>query len=177
MTGERLVGEPVRSDRPGNGTQALDVAEILGLCDSIVGHPGRRRHLFGWLKAPGAGPEQWLVVDSYYPVLGVALLVIVFAEVYGLVVRAGLDQGRLLLAFGIALDTCARTLGTVAAGRSGSQGWAWACALGGSPVVAGFAIFQGDGPVRTEPAPLAGLIALLASLLIAVALAAASLGI
>jgi len=110
-------------------------------------------------------------------VLGVALLVIVFAEVYGLVVRAGLDQGRLLLAFGIALDTCARTLGTVAAGRSGSQGWAWACALGGSPVVAGFAIFQGDGPVRTEPAPLAGLIALLASLLIAVALAAASLGI
>jgi hypothetical protein len=67
MTGERLVGEPVRSDRPGNGTQALDVAEILGLCDSTVGHPGRRRHLFGWLKAPGAGPEQWLVVDSYYP--------------------------------------------------------------------------------------------------------------
>jgi hypothetical protein len=67
MTGERLVGEPVRSDRPGNGTQALDVAEILGLCDSIVGHPGRRRHLCGWLKAPGAGPEQWLVVDSYYP--------------------------------------------------------------------------------------------------------------
>jgi hypothetical protein len=80
-----------------------------------------------------------------------------------------------LLAFGLALDACSRGLGTIAAGRDGSSEWAWWCALGGSPVVAWFALFQQRGPVRTEPAPLAGLIAILALVVLAVALLAAAL--
>ena len=355
MTGERLVGEPARSQRQGPPARALEVAEIIGMCDRIVGEPGRRRHLFGWLKAPDAGAEQWLPVDSYYPAsrlvvvcradppgpddhlygelvpqhglrllqlapaelgddppraearlreliaatgpapprireapspdgptespvaramaslalppvaapperrrvsagqaaaaergarfvaahradgngrangtspvaprvaprtaahlhpqprqgppvrvapaprprprptspgparmrgddlaLGAALVLIVFVEVYVLVVRTALDQDRLLLAFGVALDAGARSLGTVAAARSGRLSWAWACAVGGSPMVAWFALFQSEGPVATEPAPLAGLVALLATFLVALALAGAALGI
>lgn len=222
MTGERLVGEPARAGRPGPPARALEVAEILGMCDRIVGEPGRRQHSFGWLKAPDAGVEQWLVVDSYYPAgrpvvvcradpagpddhvygelvprHGLRLLhfaptelgddrpqaearlreLIVFVEVYALVVRSGLDQNRLLLAFGVALDAGARSLGTVAAARAGRPPWAWGCAIGGSPVGVAFALFQPAGPVATEPAPLAGLIALLATFLVALALIGAAVGI
>jgi hypothetical protein len=44
-------------------------------------------------------------------------------------------------------------------------------------VVAAFALFQSDGPVATEPAPLAGLTALLATFLVALALVGSTLGI
>lgn len=106
---------------------------------------------------------------------GLALAAVLVAEVYAGVARAGFDSGHVLLAFGLALDVCSRGLGTIAAGREGSSDWAWWCALGGSPVVAWFALFQQDGPVRTEPAPLAGLIGILALVVLAVALAAAAL--
>ena len=106
---------------------------------------------------------------------GLALAAVLVAEVYAGVARAGFDSGHVLLAFGLALDVCSRGLGTIAAGREGSSEWAWWCALGGSPVVAWFALFQQDGPVRTEPAPLAGLIGILALVVLAVALAAAAL--
>ncbi len=105
---------------------------------------------------------------------GLALAAVLVAEVYAGVARAGFDSGHVLLAFGLALDVCSRGLGTIAAGREGSSEWAWWCALGGSPVVAWFALFQQDGPVRTEPAPLAGLIGILALVVLAVALAAAA---
>jgi len=45
----------------------LEVSEILDLCDRALGESGRRRHLFTWLRPPGAGPEEWLPVDAYYP--------------------------------------------------------------------------------------------------------------
>jgi hypothetical protein len=106
---------------------------------------------------------------------GLALAAVLVAEVYAGVARAGFDSGHVLLAFGLALDVCSRGLGTIAAGREGSSEWAWWCALGGSPVVAWFALFQQDGPVRTEPAPLAGLIGILALVVLAVALATAAL--
>ena len=106
---------------------------------------------------------------------GLALAAVLVAEVYAGVARAGFDSGHVLLAFGLALDVSSRGLGTIAAGREGSSEWAWWCALGGSPVVAWFALFQQDGPVRTEPAPLAGLIGILALVVLAVALAAAAL--
>ena len=48
-------------------TAELEVSEVLDLCDRVLGEPGRRRHLFAWLRAPGAGPEEWLPVDAYYP--------------------------------------------------------------------------------------------------------------
>jgi hypothetical protein len=106
---------------------------------------------------------------------GFALAAVLVAEVYAGVARAGFDSGKVLLAFGLALDACSRGLGTIAASREGSSEWAWWCALGGSPVVAWFALFQQSGPVRTEPAPLAGLIGVLALLVLAVALVTAAL--
>jgi hypothetical protein len=101
---------------------------------------------------------------------GVALATVLFIEMYVGVVGAGLDGGRVVLAFGLALDACSRALGTIAAGRALAGDWAWGCALGGSPVVAVFALFRGDGVVAVEPAPLAGLIAPVALVALALAL-------
>jgi hypothetical protein len=98
-------------------------------------------------------------------------------EVYLGATQVGLGRGLLLLAFGLALDACARALGTIAASKAGAQAWAWASALGGSPVVAVFALFRRSGPVEIDPAPLAGLIALLAVGILVVAVAVAALGI
>lgn len=106
---------------------------------------------------------------------GFALAAVLVAEVYAGVARAGFDSGNLLLAFGLALDACSRGLGTIAAAREGASEWAWWCLLGGSPVVSWFALFQDGGPVPTEPAPLAGLIGMLALLVLAVALLTAAL--
>lgn len=106
---------------------------------------------------------------------GLALAAVLVAEVYAGVARSGFDSGNVLLAFGLALDACSRGLGTIAASRQGSSDWAWWCALGGSPVVAWFALFQEGGPVRTEPAPLAGLIGILALVVLGVAALAAAL--
>jgi hypothetical protein len=100
--------------------------------------------------------------DTLGVMVGLVLVAVIAIEVYAGVTRAGIDAGRVLLAFGLALDACARALGTIAAGHTGDRGWAWACALGGSPLVASFVMFREEGPVTTDPAPLAGLLALLA---------------
>lgn len=249
--------------------EAPAVAEILDLTDRILGEPGRRSHLFTWLRRPEGGPADWLPVDAYYPgkrvvvvcddtagpyrdvfaelvpahglhllevdrqalpadraearsalqrriaelgpmtgratagpakevaraapmrppkrqrpagerqaagvLAGLALAAVLVAEIYAGVARAGFDSGNLLLAFGLALDVCARGAGTIAASRTGSSEWALWCALGGSPVVVWFALLQDDGPVRTEPAPLAGLVGILALVVLAVALVAAAI--
>jgi hypothetical protein len=219
--------------------------------------------MFTWLRAPGAGREDWLTVDAYYPgkrlvvvwheqashndplfaelvpahglrllelgpqdtselalrrriedlgparprasepsetgnthqamapipshsqparaervtlgvLEGLALATVLFVEMYVGVVGAGLDAGRVVLAFGLALDASSRALGTIAAGRALASDWAWGCALGGSPVVAVFALFRRDGPVAVEPAPLAGLMALVALAALALALVTGS---
>jgi hypothetical protein len=80
------------------------------------------------------------------------------------------------VASGLALDASARALGTVAACQAGSPGWAWACALGGSPLVVSFASLQSDGPVDVDPAPLAGVVATGAVFVLFVAGAVAALG-
>jgi hypothetical protein len=105
-------------------------------------------------------------------VLAAALIVEVYLGVGGL----GIDDGRPLLAFGIALDVCSRALGTLAASRARQEGWALLCALGGSPFVANFALFQRTGPAEVEPAPLAGLIAVIACVVVALAIAVQALG-
>jgi hypothetical protein len=106
----------------------------------------------------------------------VVMVIAVAAEMYFGVARWALAGGHLLLAVGIALDAGARTLGTIAAGSAGDTGSAWACALGGSPFVAAFALFGEDGPVATDPAPFAGLLGLTALAVLAVAVVAAALG-
>ncbi len=105
-------------------------------------------------------------------VLAAALIV----EVYVGVDRLGIGNGQPLLAFGLALDVCSRALGAIAASRAGQQAWALWCALGGSPFVANFALFRQTGPVEVEPAPLAGVIALIACVVVALGIAVAALG-
>jgi hypothetical protein len=51
----------------GRGSGATPLGAILDLCDRLLDEVGRRQHLFSWLRAPGAGTEEWLAVDAYYP--------------------------------------------------------------------------------------------------------------
>jgi hypothetical protein len=260
-----MTSEQVAS-ASGSGNQPLSVARILDLCDRLVAELGRRQHLFAWLRPPGAGPEEWLQVDAYYPgnrlvvvwherpgphdhvyselvparglrlleltpsdvagglegaertlrrmiaalgpapqrasepaplevveepravrsqpamqtqraglILGLSLAGVLLLEVYFGVVGAGLDGGQVVLAFGLALDACARALGTIAASRDGEPDWAWWSALGGSPVVAALAWPRRGGPARADPAPLAGLLSALALGALTIALLAALL--
>jgi hypothetical protein len=37
------------------------------MCDRLLDEVGRRRHMFAWLRVPGAGAGDWLAVDAYYP--------------------------------------------------------------------------------------------------------------
>jgi hypothetical protein len=100
-------------------------------------------------------------------VLGLALAAVLIFEVYLAVVH-GFGAGRVVLAFAIALDACSRALGTAAAARAGERGWACACAIGGAPVAAWYALRRRGDDV--EPAPLAGLLAVLAGALALVGL-------
>jgi hypothetical protein len=245
------------------------VEEALALVDRILAERGRRRHLFGWLKMPGGGSEDWLPVDAYYPghrlvvlcegssrhaavfrelvpahglrlleigaaelsgdreaaraalerrlaelappprpvaapsvsrpvpttdqrraarrtprteseaagvLAGLALAAALVIEIYFGVARLGFESGNLLLAFGLALDACSRALGTLAAWRAGEREWPWWCALGGSPLTVGYSLMQTTGPVKTEPAPLAGMLGVGAILLLALALVVSALG-
>jgi hypothetical protein len=115
-------------------------------------------------------------IETLGVVLGLAIVIVGVAEVFLGVAKFGLGDGHVLLAFGLALDACARTLGAVAAARAGRQEWAWWCALGGSPIVASFALFQRSGPVAVDPAPLAGLISLIAIVVATIGIAAAVTG-
>ncbi len=67
--GLELTGEsPARDARATTGAQGRPtVAQVLNICDRILGEPARRRHLFAWLRAPGAASDEWLPVDGYYP--------------------------------------------------------------------------------------------------------------
>jgi len=101
---------------------------------------------------------------------GMVLAAGLFAEVCLAVVVVGLDAGRPILGLAIALEACSRGLGTVAAERAGRRGWALACAVGGAPVAAWFALTPPARRAEAEPAPAAGLLALAAAVLAVVAL-------
>jgi hypothetical protein len=106
--------------------------------------------------------------------VGLALAIVLIAEIYLAVVSAAFGAGRVMLGLAIALEACSRALGTVAAARAGKRVWAVACAIGGAPIVLWFAYLRPSGRVEVEPAPLAGLLAGLAG---AVAVLALLLGI
>lgn len=97
--------------------------------------------------------------------VGLALAAILIVEVYLGVVELAFGSGRVMLGFAIALEACSRAIGTVAAARSGSRGWACACAIGGAPFVIAFAFWRSPGRADIEPVPLAGLLAAVAVLL------------
>jgi hypothetical protein len=143
--------------------------------------PGAARTAAGHTTRPPAArrssePAQ-LKQAAVGLLLGVVLATALTLELYFGFARLALGGGHVLLAFGIAMDAVARTLGTVAAGRAGRPGRAWACALGGSVAVAPFALFGRDGPVSTDPAPLAGLLSVLALSAIALAVLGSAVGI
>ncbi|HTU88392.1 MAG TPA: hypothetical protein VMF57_22625 [Solirubrobacteraceae bacterium] len=56
--------EGSESDREHDG---LEATAILSMCDHLVGEVGRRSHMFGWLRVPDSGQDEWLAVDAYYP--------------------------------------------------------------------------------------------------------------
>jgi len=151
----------IGGERPARERERPIVRAAASLAQSPPRHELRPRRM---------SPEQLEAARRAEAVglfVGLALVLVLLAEMYLDVTKIVGGGGHLVVAFGIALDACARALGTAAAGRAGSGGWAWVCAFGGSPAVAGFALFQRDGPVTSEPAPLAGLLSLLALAVIA----------
>jgi len=92
---------------------------------------------------------------------GLALAALVIAELYLGVIVVAFHDNRLLFGLAIALEACSRILGTLAAERAGQRGWAFACAIVGAPAVAWFALLRPSGRLEVEPAPLAGLLAVL----------------
>ena len=96
-------------------------------------------------------------------IAGLALAGILIVELYLGVIVVAFQDGRLILGLAIVLEACSRVLGAAAAVRAGERGWACACAIIGAPVVAWFALLRPSGRVEVEPAPLAGLLAVLAA--------------
>jgi hypothetical protein len=102
----------------------------------------------------------------------IVLAGILAAEVYLDVVEVAIGSGLVLLAFGITLDSCARALAAIGAARAGRIGWAWAYALGGTPVIAASPLLRRPAPVSVDPAPLGVLLSLLAAGVVTIALLA-----
>jgi hypothetical protein len=140
---------------------------------SATAKPKRSRAALSLPAADPAPPERAVAAGV---AIGVALTAVLCAEIYLGLTELALGSGHVVLAFGIALDACARVLGTVAASRSGHRPWILPCVIGGSPAVALFALFQDSGPVSTDPAPLAGLLSLVAMGVVGLALVAMVLG-
>ncbi len=92
--------------------------------------------------------------------IALTLAIALCVEFY-LGIAKALGRGHWLIAFGLALDLGARTIGTIVAARIGETGWAWGCVIIGSPAVAACSLPE-DGAVRADPARLAGVLALLA---------------
>ena len=103
---------------------------------------------------------------------GLAFAALLIGELYLGVIKVAFGDSRLLLGLAIVLELLSRALGTVAAERAEERGWACACAIVGAPVVAWVTLFRRPR-IDSEPAPLAGLLAVLAG---AVAILALVLG-
>ena len=100
---------------------------------------------------------------------GLAFAALLIGELYLGVIKVAFGDGRLLLGLAIVLELLSRALGTVAAERAEDRGWACACAIVGAPVVAWVTLFRRPR-IDVEPAPLAGLLALLAGAVAVLAL-------
>jgi len=93
---------------------------------------------------------------------GLAFAALLIAEIYLAVIVVALRAGKLVLGLAILIEALSRVGGTIAAERAGRRGWACACAIVGAPIVAWIALVPRPGRITTEPAPLAGLLAVLA---------------
>jgi hypothetical protein len=131
-------------------------------------------------RAPG--PRRTLAAEELSPrspgvAVGVVLALVLYLEAYVAVGALGIREGEIVLAFGLALDGAARALGAIAASRVARQDWAWLCVLVGSPAVAALTLFEAAGPVKVDPAPLAGLVCAAAAVVIALAVLGGLVGI
>jgi hypothetical protein len=124
--------------------------------------------------APAAAAPAWTPVKvertsvprGFVQALGVlaglAFAALLIAEIYVGVIVVAFGTGKLVLGLAILIEALSRAGGTVAAERAGRRGWACACAIVGAPAVAWVALAPRPGRIATEPAPLAGLLAVLA---------------
>lgn len=122
--------------------------------------PGSRQRVPAHVRSRRTVERQPLPAPGL--LVGLALIVILCLEMFLGVADLALSAGHVLLAFGIALDACSRALGTIAAQRAHRPNWVWGCAIIGSPAVLAFALYGSDEQAAAEPAPLAGLLSLLA---------------
>jgi hypothetical protein len=93
---------------------------------------------------------------------GLAFAALLIGELYLGVIKVAFGDGLLVLGLAILLEALSRALGTVAAERAGRRGWGCGCAIVGAPVVAWVALAPRSRRIEAEPAPLAGLLAVLA---------------
>jgi hypothetical protein len=126
-----------------------------------------RRPAAATAQAPSR-PRRTLQVPAV--LVGLVVIAVLCLELYYGVARFALGGGHVLLAFGLALDCCARALGTVSARRAGKNDWMWSSALIGSPAVAMFALYAGEGEPPPEPGPLAGMLSLSACAAVVIAM-------
>jgi hypothetical protein len=100
---------------------------------------------------------------------GLAFAALLIVELYLGVIKVAFDDHRLVLGLAIVLELLSRALGTVAAERAERRGWACVCAIVGAPAVAWVMLLRRPR-IDVEPAPLAGLLALLAGAVAVLAL-------
>jgi len=132
------------------------------------------------VRQPGPAPEWTPVKVEHTPVArgfvqglgilaGLAFAALLIVELYLGVIKVAFDDHRLLLGLAIVLELLSRALGTVASERAERRGLACACAIVGAPVVAWVTLLRRPR-IDVEPAPLAGLLALLAGAVAVLAL-------
>jgi len=105
-------------------------------------------------------------------VAGMLLAAICLLEVYLGVFKVAIARGHVVLGIGIATDACARAIGTIAASRTRRRGWAWACAIVGSPAVAAASFQRAPKGVHDDALTLARLLSVLALIAVAAGLLA-----
>lgn len=161
-----LTTRILRPDSPGSGT-GVSMASASAHAPEAGGRAGIPVAVERIALPPAVGHGLEVLV-------GMALAVVLFAELYLAVVVVALNAGRPLLGVAIVLEACSRGLGTVAAERAGRRDWAAACAIVGAPAVAGFALSPRARRAEVELAPIAGLLAVLAAVLALLGLALGS---
>jgi hypothetical protein len=153
--------EPVPRHRRGRGAEPAEASARAGVT--------ARRPAPEWTPVKvERTPIPRGFVAAFGVLAGLAFTALLIAEVYLGVIVVAFHARRLVLGLAILSEALSRALGTVAAERAGKRGWAVGCAIFGAPLVAWATLVPRRGRIDAEPAPLAGLLALLAG---AVALA------
>ncbi len=155
--------ESARNDSARNDSARNDSARDAGgeLIGESAGAPERPTPRWTPVKVERT-PVPRGFVQALGVLAGLAFAALLIAEIYLGVIVVAFHAGELVLGLAILIEALSRVGGTVAAERAGRRGWACACAIVGAPVVAWISLVPRSGRITTEPAPLAGLLAVLA---------------